>query len=70
MLNAAITYHLKQNNSATSRDLIHNFYVDNVVSSTHSEEAAVVHFIQSRSILRSVNFNPRAWDLHLVTVIN
>jgi len=61
MLNAAITYHLQQNDSATSRDLIHNLYVDNVVSGTHCEEAAVDYFIQSRSILGNANFNSRSW---------
>ena len=61
MLNAAITYHLKQNESSTSSDLIHNLYVDNVVSGSHSEEAAVDYFIQSRSILGKANFNLRSW---------
>ena len=61
MLNAAITYHLKQNESLTSSDLIHNLYVDNVVSGSHSEEAAVDYFIQSRSILGKANFNLRSW---------
>jgi len=61
MLNAAITYHLKQNDSVNSSDLIHNLYVDNVVSGTGSEEAAINYFIQSRSILGSANFNLRSW---------
>ena len=61
MLNAAITYHLQQNDSPTSRDLIHNLYVDNVVSGTHSEEAAVDYFINSRSVLGNANFNLRSW---------
>ena len=61
MLNAAITYHLKQNESSTSNNLIRNLYVDNVVSGTHSEEAAVDYFIQSRSILGKANFNLRSW---------
>ena len=61
MLNAAITYHLEQNDSSTSTDLIRNLYVDNVVSGCHSEEAAVDYFIQSRSILGKANFNLRSW---------
>ena len=64
ILNAAITYHLKQNESSTSSDLIHNLYVDNVVSGSHSEEAAVDYFIQSRSILGKANFNLRSWASH------
>ena len=51
MLNATITYHLKQNELLTSNDIIHNPYVDKVVSGSHSEEAVVDYFIQSRSIL-------------------
>ena len=61
MLNAAITYHLKQNESSTSSDLIYNLYVDNVVSGSHSKEAAIDYFIQSRSILGKANFNLRSW---------
>ena len=61
MLNAAITYHLKQHESSTSSDLIRNLYVDNVVSGSHSEEAAVDYFIQSRSILGKANFNLHSW---------
>ena len=32
VVNAVISYHLHQNDSATSRDLLRNIYVDNVVS--------------------------------------
>ena len=61
MLNAAISYHLHQNDSSTSRDLLHNIYVDNVVSGSYTEEAAVNYFNQSRSILSSANFNLSSW---------
>ena len=61
MPNAAITYHFKQNESLTSNDLICNLYIDNVVSGSHSEEAAVDYFIHSRSILSKANFNFRSW---------
>ena len=52
MLNATITYLLKRNESLTFNNLIHNLYVNSVVSGSHSEEAAVDYFTQSRSILR------------------
>ena len=61
MLNAAITYHLNQNASVTSSDLIRNLYVDNVVSGCHSEDEAAEYFTQSRHILGSANFNLRSW---------
>ena len=61
MLNTAISYHLHQNDSSTFRDLLHNIYVDNVVSGSYTEEATVNYFNQSRSILGSVNFNLRSW---------
>ena len=61
MLNAAINYHLKQDTSVTSSDLIRNLYVNNVVSGSCSEKAAVDYFTQSRSILGTANFNLRSW---------
>ena len=61
MLNATIHHHLNQNNSSTSRDLLCNIYVDNVVSGSCNEEAAVEYFKQSRSILGSASFNLRSW---------
>ena len=61
MLNAAISYHLHQNDSTTSRDLLRNIYVDNVVSGSCTEEAAIEYFKQSRSVLGSANFNLRSW---------
>ena len=60
-LNAAISYHLYQNDSITSRDLLQNIYVDNVVSGSYTEEAAIEYFKQSRSVLGSANFNLRSW---------
>ena len=51
----------KANDSVTSSDLIHNLYVDNVVSGSCCEEAAVDYFTQIRSILGSANFNLHSW---------
>ena len=61
MLNAVISYHLHQNNSSGSRDLLHNIYVNNLVSGSYTEEADVNYFNQSRSILSSANSNLRSW---------
>ena len=62
MLYAALSFHLIRNSSAISQDLLHNLYVDNVVSGCHSEEAAHKYFIESRSVLGSAGFNLRSWS--------
>ena len=56
---AALNFYLIQNSSAISQDLLHNLYVDNVVS---SEEAAHKYFIVSRSVLGSAGSNVRSWS--------
>ena len=61
MLNAALIYHLFQNNSEVACDLLHNLYIDNVVSGCHSEQAAVDYFLKSRSLLNSAHFNLHSW---------
>ena len=62
MLNATLKFHLTQNANATSEDLLHNLYVDNLVSGCDSEEAAIQYFTLSRSILSSAGFNLRSWS--------
>ena len=61
MLNAAISYHLTQNDSAISHDLLRNLYVDNVVTGSHTEQCAVDYSNLSRSLLGGANFNLRSW---------
>ena len=55
-------FHLTQNVSATSEDLLHNLYVDNLVSGCKSEEAAIQYFTESRSVLSSAGFNLCSWS--------
>ena len=62
MLSSALKFHLTQNVSATSKDLLHNLYVDNLVSGCESEEAAIQYFTESRSVLSSAGFNLRSWS--------
>ena len=62
MLNATLKFHLTQNANATSEDLLHNLYVDNLVSGCDSEEVAIQYFTLSRSILSSAGFNLRSWS--------
>ena len=61
MLNAALTHHLTHNDSITSRDLLHNLYVDNVVSGSHTEAECLDYFTASRSLLGNAKFNLRSW---------
>ena len=62
MLYAALSFHLTWNPSAISQDLLHNLYVDNIVSGCPSEEAALKYFNESRSILGSAGFNLCSWS--------
>ena len=61
MLHAALTYHLTYHGSTVSQDLLHNLYVDNVVSGTQTETESLDYFLQSRTILNTANFNLRSW---------
>ena len=62
MLHAALTFHLTQNITLVSQDLLHNLYVDNIVSGCSSEQAAVEYFTKSRSLLTKAGFNLRSWS--------
>ena len=56
-MHATLTYHLTHNESRVSQELLHNLYVDNVVSGCLNESASLAYFAQSRSILSSAKFN-------------
>ena len=62
MLHAALTFHLTQNITVVSQDLLHNLYVDNIVSGCTNEQASVEYFNESRSLLRNAGFNLRSWS--------
>ena len=62
MLHAALTFHLTRNITEVSQDLLHNLYVDNIVSGCLNEQAAVEYFAESRSLLNSAGFNLRSWS--------
>ena len=61
MLNAALTHHLTHNDSITSRDLLRNLYVDNVVSGSYTEAECLDYFATSRSLLGIAKFNLHSW---------
>jgi len=56
MLNAAMTYHLTQNDSEVAHDILRNLYVDNLVSGCPTEQAAVDYFVKPRSLLNNATF--------------
>ena len=51
-----------QNITLVSQDLLHNLYVDNIVSGCSSEQAAVEYFTKSRSLLTKTGFNLHSWS--------
>ena len=59
MLHATLTFHL---NTGSHRGILCNLYVDNIVSGCISEQATIVYFTKSRSILNSAGFNLRSWS--------
>ena len=61
MLHAALHFHLTQNVTPVTQDLLHNLYVDNVVSGCPNEQAVIEYFNKSRSVLQSASFNLRSW---------
>ena len=48
--------------TARSEDLLHNLYVDNLLSGCGSEEAAIQYFTEARAVLGSAGFNLRSWS--------
>ena len=60
MLNA-ITYHLSQSDSKVAHDILHNLYVDNLVSGRHTKQSALKYYFESRKLLNNANFNLRSW---------
>ena len=54
MLHAALSFHLTQNLTAVSKDILHNLYVDNIVSGDY--------FTESQSIMNTAGFNLCSWS--------
>ena len=61
MLYAALSFHLTQNSSVVSQDLLHNLYVGNIVSVCPCEETVLSYFTDSLSQLSSAGFNLHSW---------
>ncbi|XP_065896345.1 uncharacterized protein [Dysidea avara] len=59
-LYATLYYHLQQNNTPVSCDILDNLYVDNALSG--SSETEIIHYYNSaRMLLSDACFNLRAW---------
>ncbi|XP_074656840.1 uncharacterized protein LOC141910041 [Tubulanus polymorphus] len=53
---------LENNLNSVTNDLIHNIYMDNVVSSVDYEEQALEYYSRSRDVLAEGHFNLRSWS--------
>ena len=75
MLNATLLFHLSQYTSTTSKDMLENLYVNNIVTGCRSEETAVTYsyYHTATTIMKEANFNLRSWasnSSHLVEQAN
>ena len=61
MLYAALHCHLTHCSSTTSKDLLQNLYVDNILSGCSTEEESIVYYTEARKALSDANFNLRSW---------
>ena len=53
--------HLSTVTSSTAEILKRDFYVDNVLTSVNTEEAALNFFEESRELMTNAGFNLRTW---------
>jgi len=58
---ATLHYHLQQTNNHLSYDILHNLYVDNILSGCSSECDLISYYQNARSILAEACFNLRVW---------
>ncbi|VDI18657.1 Hypothetical predicted protein [Mytilus galloprovincialis] len=61
ILNATLLKHLSTVTSATAEILKRDLYVDNVLTSVNTEEAALNFFEESRELMTNAGFNLRTW---------
>ena len=62
ILNAVLQHHLEKHDTAISRDMQLNFYVDNIITGYDTESAAVDYYKTARAIMSSAKFNLRSWS--------
>ena len=61
ILYATLHHHLHQHNSRLSCDILHNLYVDNILSGCSSETDTIQYYHNARTLLSEARFNLRAW---------
>ena len=61
MLHAALRCHLNHEHSITSRDILANLYVDNVVSGCSNVPDALEYYHNARQLISNAHFNLRSW---------
>ena len=61
MLHAALRCHLNHEHSITSRDILANLYVDNVVSGGSNVPDALEYYHNARQLMSNAHFNLRSW---------
>ncbi|XP_063446844.1 uncharacterized protein LOC134726374 [Mytilus trossulus] len=62
IINATLLKHLSTVKSATAEILKRDLYVDNVLTSVNTEEAALNFFEKSRELMTNAGFNLRTWN--------
>ena len=61
ILNSTILFHLQNNVSTVTDDLLRNIYVDNILTSVNSESEAIHYYTESRKVMSDGHFNLRSW---------
>ena len=61
ILNATLRKHLEENSSWVTADMHDKLYVDNLVSGTHSEEAAVSYYSEANCVCAKAKMPLRQW---------
>ena len=57
---ATLYHHLQQYNTSLSHDILHNLYVDNILSG-HSSEEIIQYYHSARAIPSEAHFSLRVW---------
>lgn len=61
VLYATLHHHLQQHHTPIALDILHNLYVDNVLSGRPTENDIVHYYHNARSLLSEACFNLRSW---------
>ena len=70
LLRATIKHHLEKENSATSKNIKNDFYVDNLISGADNKKDAVRLYRDAKRLFEDVSMNLREWLTNSPKVIN